>query len=42
MSTDKDDNNNLHDSMAEADIEKENLNNVENISFLNPRKKLNR
>lgn len=30
------------DSLSELGITKNNLNNVENISFLNPKKKLNR
>ena len=40
-SNEKNDNNNIIDSKSEADIDKK-INNVENISFLNPIERLTR
>ena len=40
-SNEKNDNNNIIDSKSEADIDKK-INNVENISFLNPKERLTR
>ena len=40
-SNEKNDNNNIKDSKSEADINTK-INNVENISFLNPKERLTR
>lgn len=42
MSAEKNDYNKIEDSKSEADIENKNINNLENISFLNPKERLNR